>query len=139
MIRTLFLLPPTRAGESLTDSCVRQPTAAFGRACPGVLVPIQWERGRGATVVQALFLHWRGTALVRPMRKTEAPLGMRCTPQGRKAQTTAGLRFTSTMPAATSASAASSPGVTGSPSHPAPASNANTGVRKTNTEIFVAG
>src|SRR3989344_2036563 len=42
-------------------------------------------------------------------------------------------RFTSTIPAATS------PGVTGSPSHSAPNSSANTGVRNTNTEILVAG
>lgn len=51
----------------------------------------------------------------------------------------AARRFTSTMPAATSTSAATSPGVTGSPSHSAPNSSANTGVRNTNTEILVAG
>ena len=50
-----------------------------------------------------------------------------------------GLRFTSTMPAATRASAASRLGVTGSFSHSAPKISAKMGVRNTNTEIFVAG
>ena len=48
-----------------------------------------------------------------------------------------GLRFTSTMPAATSTSAPTRPAVTGSPSHQAPNSRANTGVRNTNTDSLV--
>jgi hypothetical protein len=51
----------------------------------------------------------------------------------------AGLRLTSTMPAATVASATSRPVVTLSFSHSAPNSSANSGVKNTNTEILVAG
>ena len=51
----------------------------------------------------------------------------------------AGRRLTHTIPTATNVSAMTSPFVTGSPSHNAPNSNANIGVKKTNTEILVAG
>ena len=51
----------------------------------------------------------------------------------------AGLRFTRTMPAATPASASMSCAVSGSCSSATPSTSANTGVRKVNDDICVAG
>ena len=51
----------------------------------------------------------------------------------------AGLRLTSTMPAATSTRAASRLGVTDSLSQSEPNTNAKIGVRNTNTDSLVAG
>jgi hypothetical protein len=56
---------------------------------------------------------------------------------GKKAQ--AGRRFISAMPSATAAIAASTPGVTASPSHKDPPIRVNSGVKKEKLDTRVAG
>lgn len=117
----------------LDDGALRETLGASGRGTRTGGRPAGWHCAC-----------WRSTSRCWPRAacaRSGWPCGGRDPPAAALSRAPAqpGLRFTSTMPAATRASAASKLGVTGSFSHSAPNSSAKIGVRNTNTEIFVAG
>ncbi len=108
-------------------------------AAVNVLRDPQSEEG---TLGQRVVAMWRQTAHVGFSASLSSTRPARLAYDGftrRPAAQAADFRLTSTMPTATAASAPNKPGVMLSLSQSAPNSSANRGVKKTNTEILVAG